>query len=277
MAKLGLLQTVKFKKYSRRLGMCDAHALGHLEMLWMVAHSAGHGRFAGIEDIEIAAGWCGDDGEFCATLVEVGFLDDVGEKYEIHDYREHCPKFVKDRLRKREVRQPLSATNGGQSATNGGHDAQIRRKSAPSLADPILADPILADPILSYPIQADPILADPIPPPPLANGTGLDTFNPNKNPDDQLALDCMEFEKPDHREQDVLRWDKQLRFWRGRIKSCLRKPGGRRLGQDAVNECRARDGTTQGVCDTKGYTDPIRDPAKWLNSATKDIIEGVKT
>lgn len=43
------------------------------------------------EDIELASDWDGADGEFCQSLVEVGFIDQTESGYILHDWVENNP------------------------------------------------------------------------------------------------------------------------------------------------------------------------------------------
>lgn len=81
----------KTVKLHRRLG-----ALGcwHLVCLFLwVAENRADGNLAGMsdEDVEIAAGWNGQTGEFTRTLCEVRFLDGAEGARIVHDWAEHNP------------------------------------------------------------------------------------------------------------------------------------------------------------------------------------------
>lgn len=41
------------------------------------------------EDVEIAAKWDGEPGEFCQTLVDLRFIDETDGVYALHDWCEH--------------------------------------------------------------------------------------------------------------------------------------------------------------------------------------------
>jgi hypothetical protein len=81
----------KTVKLQRRLGAQGCWSLLCL-FLW-VAENRPEGDLRGMtgEDIEIAANWQGDVGEFVRTLVEVRFLDGQDATYKIHDWAEHNP------------------------------------------------------------------------------------------------------------------------------------------------------------------------------------------
>ena len=78
-------------KLTRRLG-----PQGPLSFIYLLIHVAQHkpsGRLEGmdVDDIEIAAAWTGGKGEFVAALLDIGFLDEDGSCYVIHDWLEHNP------------------------------------------------------------------------------------------------------------------------------------------------------------------------------------------
>lgn len=81
----------KTKKLIRRGGQGAAWNLVCL-FLW-VSQNKPSGQLDGMtdEDIEIAAGWEGDDGKFVATLSEVRFLDGDAGSRSIHDWEAHNP------------------------------------------------------------------------------------------------------------------------------------------------------------------------------------------
>lgn len=81
----------KTKKLIRRAGQGAAWNLVCL-FLW-VSQNKPSGDLSGLseEDIEIAAGWEGDEGKFVQLLCEVRFLDGEPGAYEVHDWAEHNP------------------------------------------------------------------------------------------------------------------------------------------------------------------------------------------
>lgn len=76
----------KARKLKKRL---SSDGLISLLQLWAYAAKLRtDGELSGMdaEDIEIAACWDGEDGVFVAALVEVGFLDQRGDAYALHDW-----------------------------------------------------------------------------------------------------------------------------------------------------------------------------------------------
>ena len=79
----------KARKLKKRLG---ADGLMALLQLWAYAAKLrADGDLSGmtVEDIELASGWDGTEGALVAVLVEVGFLDQNGEAYALHDWLEN--------------------------------------------------------------------------------------------------------------------------------------------------------------------------------------------
>lgn len=88
---VGLAQHPKTRKLIKRLGQGAAWSLVCL-ILW-TASNRSDGSLAGMsaEDIELAADWQGEDGEFVKALTDVRFLDEEGGQYRMHDWAEHNP------------------------------------------------------------------------------------------------------------------------------------------------------------------------------------------
>ena len=106
MAKHSTIQTIKFKRLVRELQLPEAHALGHLEMLWLHCHANESPVFENLDDVELAAGWVGEPGALASALVSGRWLDSREDgQYECHDYWEHAPYYVIERMRKRDQRR----------------------------------------------------------------------------------------------------------------------------------------------------------------------------
>lgn len=81
----------KTKKLIRRGGQGAAWNLVCL-FLW-VSQNKPSGQLHGmsVEDIEIAAGWEGEEGKFVQMLSDVGFLDRDEDGHSVHDWEQHNP------------------------------------------------------------------------------------------------------------------------------------------------------------------------------------------
>ena len=104
-----LPRNIKLKRFSQLLNIKQAHAVGHLVMLWLWAlEVTPKGDLSGFRDAEIAeaAGWTRRDKEcFVRALIEAGFLE---TDYRIHDWDDYAGDLLmrreKDRLRKQKQR-----------------------------------------------------------------------------------------------------------------------------------------------------------------------------
>lgn len=104
----GLRTHRKFRRLVAQLRIPEAHALGHLQMMWETSWDHLSPALGDATDVELAAGWVGDHGALAAALVacggdqEPGFLEaDERGRFEIHDWLEHAPRWVKEKIRKR--------------------------------------------------------------------------------------------------------------------------------------------------------------------------------
>ncbi len=101
----------KTRRMAKRLGIAPAAVVGHLASLWTWAlEYAPQGDLAGfeIEELEIAAGWDGDDGAFIAAATVAGYLDatDAGLLHDqaltIHDWNDYAGNLLARRERNRD-------------------------------------------------------------------------------------------------------------------------------------------------------------------------------
>lgn len=126
MAKTDIRTNPKFRKLCRRLNLPDAHALGHLECLWLTSYTvaANPVHFRDSEEIEAAADWRGKDGDLAQVLIDIRFLDQVDGGFVVHDMADHAPDFVQKRLKR--------ADGGGQrrtTADNGPIEHNIKERN----------------------------------------------------------------------------------------------------------------------------------------------------
>jgi len=107
--KAGTHNHVKTKRLKRLLGIPLYQAVGILETLWLLCTDCcDEGNIGKFTDEEIAdyLEWDGSDSfALVQALLNSGWLDrcDVN-RYVVHDWLEHCPQYIKDRLRMRESR-----------------------------------------------------------------------------------------------------------------------------------------------------------------------------
>ena len=104
MAKPSFYNHWKFKMLTNELKQCRPKVLGHVQMLWDVSGIIGKIRYTD-EEIEAVVEWDGVPGEFTKAMVKVGLLDKKDEMYEIHDWWDHCPNYVKRKMKAPEVKE----------------------------------------------------------------------------------------------------------------------------------------------------------------------------
>lgn len=119
MARLTLDRNVKFKVLVKRLALPRPYVRGLLETLWDVAHECGNPIIGDADDIEVAAEWPGERGLLLAALRDGRWIDELEDgRFEIHDYWDHAPAYVKDRRRKemerknKDLRQEIPGHSG---------------------------------------------------------------------------------------------------------------------------------------------------------------------
>lgn len=89
-------------------------AIGHLELLWaFVAQLTPQGNIGKYSDAVIAdkARWRGKPAAFVQALVQAGFLDvDPDHRLLVHDWSEHCPNWVRAKLKKARLNFALKSS-----------------------------------------------------------------------------------------------------------------------------------------------------------------------
>jgi hypothetical protein len=107
--KAGTQNHLKVKRLKRLLGIPLYRAVGILETLWLLCSDcADEGDVGKFSDEEIAEylEWDGPDpSALVRALVDTGWIDrDTTNRLVIHDWLEHCPEFIRERVRKRRMR-----------------------------------------------------------------------------------------------------------------------------------------------------------------------------
>ena len=113
--KQGTTTLPKFTSLKKRLNLPQYAVVGLLESVWMLTcQTADDGDLSKHSHQEIAdyADYDGSATELIEAMVETRWLDRNGEQLMVHDWDEHCPKYVKDRKMKREQRgkKPLQCS-----------------------------------------------------------------------------------------------------------------------------------------------------------------------
>lgn len=114
MARPGLIEHRKFRRFCSLLGIPEAHGLGLLEFLWRTSYESGNPFLGDSVDVEAAARWTGEPGRCCAALLQAGgqmqagFIDELEDRpgqYQVHDLFDHAPEYVRKRLRRETERR----------------------------------------------------------------------------------------------------------------------------------------------------------------------------
>ena len=102
----------KFLLLVRRLKLPLPYVRGVLDTLWDTCHANADPVIGTPEEVEAAAQWPGEDGVLFEALKRGGWVEPSNEagKWMVHDYWDHCPAFVWDRLRKRRHREDKRRT-----------------------------------------------------------------------------------------------------------------------------------------------------------------------
>ncbi len=111
--KLGTPAHPKFRRLMMRLDLKQYEAAGLLELLWaMAAQFTDDGNLSRFDCDDIAAylDWRGDPQKLVDTLVECRWLDRDESSVSIHDWDDHMPHFITERVRKREQRAAKKPT-----------------------------------------------------------------------------------------------------------------------------------------------------------------------
>lgn len=110
--KLGTTTHPKFCRLMRKLSLSKFSTVGVLESLWMMASQftddGDLSRFCA-DDIAAYIDWPSDADDLIDALVACGWLDRDGDGLVVHDFDEHKPNFINDRIRKREQRAASKA------------------------------------------------------------------------------------------------------------------------------------------------------------------------
>lgn len=108
--KAGTQNHLKVKRLMRLLSAPMYRVVGILETMWLLCQDCcDEGNIGKYDDQEIAdyLGWDGPQSpsELVRHLSDSGWIDaDDEHRYVVHDWLEHCPEYIRDRVRKRLAR-----------------------------------------------------------------------------------------------------------------------------------------------------------------------------
>lgn len=112
MARAGFRDHPKFRRLMRLLGIPEPYVFGLCGVLWEVSYAIG-AVIGDEEDVEDAARWPGEPGKLVKALLacggpkSAGLIEEVPGRpgvYQIHDYEDHVPDYVRSRARMRKYR-----------------------------------------------------------------------------------------------------------------------------------------------------------------------------
>lgn len=133
--KSGAKDHIKVKRLKRLLGIPLYQAVGILETLYQVctqsADDGGIGRYCD-SDIALELEWEDDPKKLIQALMDAGFIDECPvNRLAVHDWADHAPDFIKDRLRKRVGASTASRNteSNSEDARNSGGDSGASRNS----------------------------------------------------------------------------------------------------------------------------------------------------
>ena len=97
---------------ARELGISKVKALGHLHLLWYwVLEYADDGELKYLDLLPDACEWEDDPQKFIEALIKYEFIDQIGEKYVIHDWLDYSGAFYEkklyNRIKKQESREKI--------------------------------------------------------------------------------------------------------------------------------------------------------------------------
>lgn len=105
----------KTRRLAKRLNIAPAAAVGHLSALWSFtaefAPDGDLGRFDN-EEVELGAGWEGEDGKFIGAAKAAGYLVERQGSLLIHDWSDYGGKLVERRAAERKRSAERRATAG---------------------------------------------------------------------------------------------------------------------------------------------------------------------
>lgn len=149
--KLNTVNHPKFLKLKRLLCRPACTCAGVLEMLWqmatMFADDGDISKFSA-DDIAAFLDFDGDAEELLRSLIESGWVDEMDGRRVIHDWIDHCPDFIADRIRKRESRLSGSVRSCPEVSGN--------VRDCPEMSETVRENPYKPSQAIAKPSQAKP-------------------------------------------------------------------------------------------------------------------------
>ena len=168
--KSELLNSPKFKRLCRVIGLPAPYVAGLLELLWQTGYALASDAIGDAVDVEVASQWPGEPGRWHAVLVAEGWLDvDESMTSHIHDFWEHAPQYVeRKRSRLNATRSKIENERSKRAAVERANKSRANRKSFVSTevtddssvdSQRLASDEPMASQQLAYPTQPNPTLS----------------------------------------------------------------------------------------------------------------------
>lgn len=140
------------KRLKKLLGIPLYRAVGILETLWLLCQDCcDDGNIGKFTDEEIAEylEWDGDIRALLQALEDSRWVDMQAGRPVIHDWLEHCPEFIRERIRKRDARSVKADKRRDVStyaADRADDCGQVRTIAGQAAACPVYSNPIPTNP-----------------------------------------------------------------------------------------------------------------------------------
>lgn len=156
--KVGTHNHVKMKRLKRLLGVPLYRAVGILECLWLLCtECCDEGDIGKFSDEEIAdyLEWDGCVSQLVPALSASGWIDaDVSHRLVVHDWLDHCPDFIRERVRKRRMRE--GKKHKIRTYDRNGRDSSGQRRTKADKPPHVPSLPIQSNSIPSLPSAENP-------------------------------------------------------------------------------------------------------------------------
>ena len=136
--KIGTTTHPKFRRLQKRLKLPTYAVAGLLELIWMLTsqyapEDGNIGRFSH-QEIADYCDYEGDADSLVEALIEARWLDRDADSLRVHDWIDHRPAYIQDRLRIRESRKkPGNFNSSSEDVPNSSEQfANTREESAPA-------------------------------------------------------------------------------------------------------------------------------------------------
>lgn len=190
--KAGTQNHLKVKRLMRLLNAPMYRVVGILETLWLLCTDCcDEGNVGKYTDEEIAdyLGWDGPQSpsELVRALSDSGWIDqDEEERLVVHDWLEHCPEYIRDRVRKRQARDSKPRKQKTYVSSKPDNCGQSRTDAVVAGACPTLSESVPSIPNQSQPNPTKPGQT---------NTSCVETESPSSTPDHEdepsvLAFPC---------------------------------------------------------------------------------------